>query len=161
MTDLNYFAVLDTYVKSVLVNNLTDPYETAGGASRGSTWIHSFDDPEPTYKYPLIQIEMLPSPSEILSIGPDWWDINFVLINVWFRVKPEFKITVDGNVLKQKKLVAYYLSQIRKVLKDSYLTFADAGIKGFKVENVSPPDFDSTTNTYAGAVRIQLYWFEQ
>ena len=47
------------------------------------------------------------------------------------------------------------------VLKDYQTTLHDDGLGGFKAFNTIPPKWDPTTKTFAGAVQVRYWWFEQ
>jgi len=143
-------------VRDSLRTNLTDPYVTAGGASR--TWVWT-DEPEFGAKYPRIQVKKIDNPSEILSIGPNYGEREFVYINLWFHSKENFKILVSGTTYKNDQLVEYYLGQIKQTLKLQNETMHTAGAKGYKHMNTTPVSYDSETQLHTAAVTIRVEFF--
>ncbi len=148
-------------IRDSLRTNLTDPYVTAGGTARGgSYWIFA-NEPITTYKYPMVQVLEVDNPTEVISIGSNYWEYEQVFINLWFYTKNGFKITVGGTEYKNAQMVEYYKGQIKETLKAKFTTLFSAGVKGYKHINTTKVEYDPDTQLYYGAVTIRVMFFKQ
>jgi len=146
-------------VRDSLRDNLNDPYVLAGGSTRsGSMWIFS-DEQIASGKFPQVQLLKIDNPSQVLDIGPTYTEYEQLFINVWFRTKNGFKITVGGTEYTNAQLVEYYLGLIKTTLKSQFSTLFDLGAKGYVHVNTTNPDYDADTQTYYGAVTIRVFYF--
>jgi len=143
-------------VRDTLRANLVDPYVTAGGDSR--IWIHT-DNPLNSARYPRIKISKVQSNNDIISIGTNYTDIEKVIISVVFFTKDNFSISVNSTDIKNELLVEYYLSEIKRVLKENQSTLQLLGIDGFKCMSTSEPVFDHDTQLHYGEIFCRFWFF--
>jgi len=147
-------------IRDSLRDNLTDPYVTAGGNARAA-WIFS-DEPLTSPKFPIIEVTKADNPSEILSFGcTDYWEQDTLFMNIWFKSKNGFKITVSGTEYVNTKLGEYYLGLIKKTLKAQHATLHDLGVGGLKAINTTKVEYDPVTQLYFGAVTMRVWFFHQ
>ncbi len=155
---MNTITAINT-VRDSLRTNLIDPYTYAGGTDRGgSLWIFS-DEPNVMPKYPQIQIRKVDNPSEILSIGSNYAEREYLYLNIWFYAKNGFKAIIDGVEYKNAALVEYYEGLIKTTLKSQGATLFDNGVKGYAHLNTTTIEYDSVTQLYYGAVTIRVQYF--
>ena len=148
-------------IRDSLRTNLTDPYVTAGGTARGGAYWIFANEPISAYKYPMIQILKVDNPTEVISIGSEYWEYEQVFLNLWFYTKNGFKITVDGTEYKNAQMTEYYLGQMKETLKAQFSTLFSAGVKGYKHVNTTNVEYDPDTQLYFGAVTIRVMFFKQ
>ena len=150
-----------TIIRDSLRDNLTDPFETAGGAYRGgSMWIFE-DEPSSGTKYPRIQLLKIDNPTEVISMGYNYTEKEDLYVNIWVYTKNGFKITVSGTEYKNSKLAEYYLGLIKETLKADAANLHTDGTLGYKHINTTIVDYDPETQLYFGAVTIRVFYFNQ
>ena len=143
-------------LRDSLRDNLSDPYVSAGGNSR--TWVWT-DEPLMGAKYPQIQLKKIDNPSSVLSIGPNYGEREYLVVNVWFYAKKGFKNTISGTVYKDEQLVEYYLGQIKTTLKADGSNLFDAGAKSYRHLNTTPVGYDENTQLHFAAVTVRVEYF--
>jgi len=148
-------------IRDSLRANLTDPYVTGGGSSRGGAYWVFADQPISGGKYPQVVLKKFDNPTEVLDIGYDYEEFEQLYIDVWFYSKNGFKITVGGTEYVNAQLVEYYQGLIKSTLKAQASTLHTAGAKMYKHINTSPIAYDSETQLYFGSVTIRVAYFNQ
>ena len=141
--------------------HLVDPYTyvvPAATARSGSQFIFA-DEPVSGARYPLVQLSKLNNPSIPITIGPNYWEHEQVILNVWVYSKNGFKITVSGTDYVNASLVEYYLDKIKNALKGQFSNMEDLGVGGFKVLNTSRVEYDPATQLYFAAVSVRVWFF--
>lgn len=148
-----------TKLRDSLRTNLTDPYVTAGGADRGgSMWVFA-DEPHSAFKYPLIEIKKVDNPSEVLTIGPEYWEREQVFANIFIYSKNGFKITVSGTEYSNAQLVEYMLGQIKTTLKAQFSTLFSEGVKSYKHVNTTIIEYNPDTQLYFASVTVRVEFY--
>ena len=148
-----------------LRTNLRDPYLDAvgGGTARsGSTWVF-YDEPLGS-KYPLIEIEKLDNPSEVISMGgyqQTYWEKEQVFANIKISTKNGFKINVNNVEYMNAHLVEYYLGQIKSTLKAQFVTLWDAGVKGYVPINTTRIEQDKCSQNWFAMVTVRVEFFQK
>ena len=146
-------------VRDSLRDNLPDAYIYAGGQARGgSMWIFA-DEPRVGPKYPQIQIQKMDNPSEIISIGPEYGEREFLYLNINFYTKNGWKATIDSTEYSNSQFVEYYLGLIKTTLKSQFSTLFDAGVKGYRHLNTTQVAYDPKPQLYFGAISIKVEYF--
>ena len=157
---MNSITAINT-LRDELRTHLTDPYTLtvpANNARTGDMWIYA-DEPISGARYPLIQLSKLNNPSIPITIGPNYWEHEQVILNIWVYSKNGFKITVSGTEYVNASLVEYYLDKIKNTLKGQFSNMEDLGVGGFKVLNTSRVEYDPVTQLYFAAVSCRVWFF--
>jgi hypothetical protein len=139
----------------VLRDNLIDPYVIAGGNPR--TWIHT-DNPLQSAKHPRIKISKARSNNDVISLGTDYVDKETVIVSIIFFTKNDFKVSLNSVNTENELLVEYYLSEIKRVLKEKQTTLQAEGIDGFKCVSTDEPIYNPDTQVHFGEILCR-YWF--
>lgn len=156
---MNTITAINT-IRDSLRTNLIDPYTYAGDTDRGgSLWIFA-NEPHTTSKYPQIQIQKLDNPTEIISIGPEYAEREFLYLNIFFYLKNSWKMIVNGTTYVNAQAVEYYQGLIKTTLKSQFSTLFDAGVKGYAHLNTSMVEYDSEVQLYFGSVTIRVEFFQ-
>ena len=146
-------------VRNCLRLYIQDPYVTAGGTARTSShWIFT-GEPNLRYKHPVIFVKDFDNPGRILNIGIQYIDQEWLVINVWFYTKANFKITIGDETYANKRLVNYYTGLIKSTLKTNQTYMWDLGVKGYSKVNTISAIYDSVKQEYYGAATIQVFWY--
>ena len=148
-------------VRNVLRENLTDPYQTAGGNYRGGALYIFANEPSTHAKFPKIEIKKVDNPSVPIDINYNYMEYEQLFLNVWFYSKNGFKVTVSGIEYKNEQFVEYYLGQIKETLKAQSSTLHTSGAKMYKHMNTTPIGYDPDTQLYFGAVSIRISYFNR
>jgi len=136
---------------------MTDVRVTAGGET-GRTFIYT-DEPLSGAKYPRIQLEKVDNPTEVVDIGPNYMEHEYIFINCWVYSKLGFKVTISGTEYKNEQLVEYLFGNIGDTLKDKYTTMSDADVKEYRKINTTIVKLDPVTQLHYGAVTIKIaFW---
>jgi len=147
-------------IRDSLRTNLVDPYSYADATARdGSIWIYA-DEPRVAAKYPQIQIKKVDNPNEVLSIGPNYAEREYLYLNVWIYFKNGFTFTESATDYKNSQAVERYQGKIKTTLKAQVSTLALAGVKGYKAINTTTVGYDTDTQLYFGAITIQVQYFQ-
>lgn len=150
-------------LRNSLRTNLTDPYTYAGGSARsGSTWVF-YDEPTGV-KYPMVEIIKIDNPTAVISIGGTqnpYWEQEFVIANVYVKVKNGFKATIGGIEYTNAQLVEYYLGEIKETLKGQFNTLWNNGVKGYKHIKTTKIEYDECNQLYFAAVTVVVMYFNQ
>lgn len=147
------------HIRDNLRTYLVDPYVLAGGKTRsGDMWIFS-DEIISSGKFPQVQLLKMDNPTEILDIGPNYAEYEQLFINVWFRTKNGFKVTIGSTTYTNAQLIEYYQGLIKRTLKSHFNVLFDLGVKGYRHLNTTNPAYDPDTQLYYGAVTIKVFYF--
>jgi hypothetical protein len=157
---MNSITCINT-LRDELRTHLVDPYTLtvpANTTRTGSQWIFA-DEPVSGARYPMIQLSKLNNPSIPITIGPEYWEHEQVLVNIWVYVKNGFQITVSGTNYVNASVVEYYLDKIKSTLKGQFSNMEDLGVGGFKVLNTTRVEYDPVTQLYFAAVSVRVWFF--
>lgn len=146
-------------IRDNLRSNVVDPFFYAGATSRSGSSFIFMDEPHSITKYPVIEIEKINNPSEIIEIGPEHMEWEMVFSNIWFTTKNGFKCTISGTEYSNSMLVQYYLDYMKNVLKGQLTVLHNLGVGGIKSINTTKVLYDSNTQTYSGALTIRCWFF--
>ena len=147
-------------VRDSLRTNLPDPYIYAGGTARGGDMFIFADEPRVGPKYPQIQIQKMDNPTEIISIGPEYGEREFLYLNINFYTKNGWKAIINSTEYANSQFVEYYQGLIKTTLKAQFSTLFDAGVKGYRHLNTTQVAYDPLTQLYFGAVSIRVEYFQ-
>ena len=147
-------------VKTILQDNLTDPYEQWSGVDR--TWIHT-DEPLNSATFPRIQVRKRgPTNTEIISMGrTDFLEQRILTVDIQILTAAGFKYNVGSSVyIKDEELVKEWLGKIWTTLKSQHNTFINTyAVTGLKNLGEGKPYYEPDTQKYTGIISVRLWEF--
>lgn len=146
-------------IQTVLKNNMVDPYYQAGGNTRSpDSWIF-YQEPNSHAKHPKIVMKKFDNFSRPIDIGPDYTEMEEVLVQIFFYSKNGFKIVVNGTTYSNEQFVEYELGKIKDILKQQFCALQTAGVKMYKCVNTSSIGYDPDTQVYWGYLIVRGAFF--